>query len=568
MNRVDMTLLKKMSRSLIHRGPEKTYYFGDNTFCMGINRLATIGKNVEYPLEYNGLYLVFNGDIFNYKELRKDLINKGHKFKTDCDGEVIVIGYKEWGVDVVKKLRGQFAILLYDSIKKEIFLVRDRFGICPLYYINYNNIFYVSSEIKAFKGIIPFKIKKSMLPVYYTFDCVPAPYTLLKGIYKLEPGHYLIYNLEINISYKIKYWEPSFTGFNNSNIPGNTYVKLKKAVELSSIADYPVGVYLSGGMDSSTITSFMSKINPNLHTFSVHFKSDTVKNETTDAIIVSKYFKTKHHEVHIGKEVLKDLPKIIYYMDEPIPNFTAIALFNLSKLVRKTGIKIVLDGSGGDELFGGYTMQNTLIPLAYKYKMFSVFSPIIKLVNIFTKNKYINKAAMLSLLMSKPNKFYNSLVHGGKHTNIYQLYNLFNKSKNPNLINQIIEADIKITLSNQYLHMSDRMAMSNSVVLRCPLLNKELVEYAFKLPIKEKMLNGVGKISMRNAMKADLPKHTLNKTKAGFVAPLRDWWPRLRELYSQYLPSDPGENVLNSDIKIAFQDIVLNIWKKQMGVNE
>lgn len=560
-------ILKSMSGHLKHRGPESTYSYEGEKFKFGINRLATIGKDVVYPLTYNNRRLMFNGDIYNYKELRKQLIKKGHKFRTDCDGEVIIIGYDEWGTRVLDKLEGQFAIIIYDENDETVFLARDRFGICPLYFSFNGDYFHVSSEIKGFKGLFEFNLFTPAEELYYAYDCVPAPWTLIDTVFKLEPGFWLRYNLKTDNVREKRYWTPIF---NPTEKYSNeiTYKKIKKAVELSSIADYPVATYLSGGVDSSTVTAFMSKINPNLHTFSVHFDYESVTNELHDAEIVAKEFNTKHHTVLVSKDDVKELGNIIYYLDEPIPNITVIAQYKLSQRVREEGIKIVLDGSGGDELFGGYTFQNRLVPKLYKFRMLKPFSFVLEALNEIYPNKYLRKAAKIFPVIDSKQGIYHNLIHkenkGDYSHQPYVWYDLFNDEKNPELINQIIEADIRITLSNQYLHNTDRMGMANGVVTRVPLLNTDLAEYAFSLPTFQKN----NKIHLKDSMTGVLPKHTRLKKKSGFVAPLKEWWPEIIEVAKAHGIYDIELSQDNYYINKTFQKVVLQIWKKRMGVKE
>jgi asparagine synthase (glutamine-hydrolysing) len=563
--KLEVNVLKTMSKNLKHRGPEKTYYWGDKAFYIGINRLATIGKQVEYPLNCNMYHLVFNGDVYNYKEIHKDLTDRGYKQKTDTDGEVIVAGYYHFGEAIFEKIIGQFAVIIYDESRKQLILARDAFGICPLYYTIYDNNIYVGSELKTFKGIIPFNLDRSMLQLYYNFDCVPAPYTLIKGIYKLEPGTILVFQLpgednrKAELIKKHTFWQLEFNKTHYDYSPLVVSQQIEKAITYGTIADYPVAAYLSGGMDSSTIVSVMSKLNKKLHTFSVHFSDSNVKDESEDAKRVADYFKTIHHSVIVGPDVIKQLPEIVYAMDEPTPNITALAQYKLSELVNQTNIKIVVDGSGGDELFGGYTFQNRIIPIGTKLSALSKTKPIMAKLQSLVENRKIKKGLNIIPNFGNTKMLYNSLVHSGmelsEDRDIYSDYDLFNDAEVDDIVNQVIEADIKITLSNQYLHLSDRMAMAHSVVSRCPYLTKELAKYALSIPVIQKD----DKSLMRKSMQGKLPPKTIAKGKAGFVAPLTDWWPEISKQYLQRYTH-------TTDIKKEWQMLILEIWAKQMVV--
>ena len=361
----DKNFLKKMLSCLKHRGPDDLGYFINDGISLGHTRLSIIdlSKKGRQPIhnENNSIWISFNGEIYNYKDIKLKLMKNGHDFYTNTDTEVIVHAYEEYGYGCLNLFNGQFAFCIYDQNKNEIFLARDRFGIKPFYFFYLDGIFIFASELKA---ILQYDFKKEInmdaLNQFFTYRYIIAPKTILENVYKLKPSHFMRFNLNTN-QYSInKYYslEINSNKFNTfKNITSVLFKLINDSVRLRMIADVPVCCFLSGGIDSSILTGLASNYNTNINTFSVGFETSS---ELKYAKIVSDYFNTDHHELMISNEdFIRNLNQMIYYMDEPVGDAAFLPTLLISELVSKK-FKVVLAGEGGDELFGGYD----------KYKLF------------------------------------------------------------------------------------------------------------------------------------------------------------------------------------------------------
>ena len=508
----DKGLIKKMNEILSYRGPDDTGIYTDNNISLGHNRLSILdlSKAGHQPMvNRNGnLFVIYNGEIYNFKEIRYNLKKKGYKFLSNTDTEVIINAYEEYGTKCLKIFNGMFAFAIWDSNKQELFIARDRIGIKPLYYYFDGTNIIFSSEIKA---ILLHKIQRKIdfhsLNSFLTYRFIPSNKTMIKSIYKLLPGHYLLFNkgkLKINRYWHLN-WEESHKSF-------NFYYKKLNELLISSInkrliSDVPLGAYLSGGLDSSLIVAINARLREDaVKTFTVGFghESDEFKYSQR----VSDYLSTNHHQIILDYKILtKKLPKIIWHMDEPNSDITMVPLFFLSEFA-KSKVTVVNTGEGADELFSGY----------YPYKVASrILSPIPR---ILKKNLYIWYYSPFKKNIR--NKLVNHPVV--KDTTLYQYLTTKSNINYPKtLLNKILYFDLKNELPNWQLARVDRMTMAFSMEARVPFLDHNLVEFSARLPIKYKQPNFSGKYILKKLALDYLPRDIVLRKKQGFTTPMDVW---------------------------------------------
>jgi len=542
----DKGLLKKMMDSIKHRGPDQSGIFTDKNISLGHQRLSIIdlSNSGKQPIfnEDKTLAIIFNGEIYNYKILKKQLEEKGHKFYTNTDTEVIIHLYEEKGADCLKQLEGMFAFAIYNSKDKSLFLARDRIGIKPLYYYHKDDQFIFASEIKAIlEHGIKREINKESLAQYFTHGYTISPNTMFQEIHKLPPSHYLKVSKEaMEIG---KYWSLSFKEENKplSFWKKELFYNLKDSVDSHMMSEVPLGAYLSGGMDSSTIVAYMSMLNDApVNTFSVGFDSDQVVNELKYAKQVADRFNTNHHEIIVSSEdAIKALPKIAWHLDEPINNPASVPLYYMSKAAKKE-MTVVLTGNGGDEIFAGYR-QHKIIYYADRLKHIPLID-----------SKLVSNALGLSskLLGGKYGKYlrfgkgflpklkntadaYSELMY--KNFNQLDIQSLMGYQYNPankissffnmktNMLNKLTAIDIRFMLPEDYLMVDDKINMANGIESRVPFLDSRLVDYANTMPQSLKLNWGSGKFILKEAMKGILPKEVISRKKYGFTPPVTHW---------------------------------------------
>lgn len=532
-------LIKNMSEIIHHRGPDDAGYFIDKDISMGFRRLSIIdldaGKQPIYN-ETNTLVLTFNGEIYNYKTLRKELIDYGHKFYTETDSEVLVHGFEEWGKDIVKKLRGMFSFAIWDRQNRSLFLARDPFGIKPLHWTKTENNFIYASEIKSILVFPEFKKKFNYkaLDNYLSFQYSLPPETFFEGVYCLMPGHTLTYSdNEIKIE---RYFEAKFEADKNIDLEtaSNEIEKVfKNSVEAHRISDVEVGCFLSSGIDSSYVASYFE----GQKAFTVGFDFGEKYNEITWAQNLSKKINVNHHHKIISSEEFwSSIKKVQYYMDQPLADPSCIALYFVSKLASEY-VKVVLSGEGADELFGGYNIYNEpnslkkyqsilpqnvrtflanlmrKIPFEFKGKNF-----IIRGENS-VENKYIGNAYMFSKEDKKK-----LLKNSGFATNpVEKCRELYKRVEKYDEITKMQYIDINTWMIGDILLKADRMSMANSLELRVPFLDREVFRVASKLPTELRVRRENTKYALRHAAMKRLPIETAQKRKLGFPVPTRVW---------------------------------------------
>lgn len=563
-------LLLKMNALLFHRGPDEEGFFIENNVGLAMRRLSIIDlKTGAQPLfnEDKNLVLIFNGEIYNFKELKKQLIEKGHKFNSQTDGEVILHLYQENKNNFINNLRGMFAFALYDKKENKIILSRDEFGIKPLYYFFDENIFIFSSEIKSI--LLHPKVKREVnlqsLYHYLTFLYVPDKATMFKDIYKLLPGEILIFNIpEQKINFK-KFNTVKFqTKFKDAKKINEEILiwslenVLKKSIQLHLISDVPVGVFLSGGIDSSLIAALIKNQQQNVETFSVGFK-ERYFNELNYADLVASNLKTKHHKIIIKPASLNILPKLIWHLDEPLADASIIPNYYLSKFTSQF-VKVALSGLGGDEVFYGYLryLQTPLFTAYFKLPYFvkNILSKLTQPLNINSNTKSGNYIRLIKKFLSggllaedKRYIFYNTffkdqekinlLIAKDKYLSSYNYaQNIFNKFLQSNFSFKARYLDFNTYLPNDLLFLSDRTSMANSLEVRVPFVDKEVVNFANVISPQLHSKKNIPKYLLRKLAEKYLPRKICWREKHGFAVPTESWFKKdlfnfLKKLFSQ-----------------------------------
>ena len=580
----DKDLIKKMCDSIEHRGPDDYGYYTDKFASIGNRRLSIIDLNKgKQPIhnEDKTIWVVFNGEIYNFLDIKDELEKRGHNFYTNTDTEVIVHAYEEYKEDCVKLFRGMFAFCVYDLNERKLFLARDRIGKKPLYYTNDIERFLFASELKAILCDEEFKkeINLEALHHYLTFGYIPTPLSILHGIKKLEPGHYLVFkDKEISIE---KYWDVSFNEIRSDEnyFASRLFETLKDSVKSRLISDVPLGALLSGGIDSSIIVGLMSKLNNNVKTFSIGFNEKDF-DELKYARIISEKFNTDHKELNVSVDLIRDLPGIVKQLDEPFVDPSALPTYYVCKLARKY-VKVVLSGDGGDELFAGYTRYNTWIQdkIVPYYKIIPWFlrnglSNISGMIyektdnSFFRKFKKINDLSQLnkeerwmaklnlfneeekkSLFWKKPlekttrNFLEKDFGKNNEFPDSFNVLNYYFRNCNSKIfLNKMLYADMKTFLLDDGLFKVDRMSMYNSLEVRNPFLDTYVIDLATSIPSYMKIKNGVNKYILKRAFSNLLPKEILERGKQGFDVPIKYWINNeLNDLINTNLISDIKE---------------------------
>lgn len=539
----DKELMRKMNSSMAHRGPDGWGIFNDNSFTLGHRRLSIIdlSKNGRQPMSDGRFILIFNGEIYNFKDLRKQLQDLGHHFQSQTDSEVLLYGYKQWGPSLLAKLNGMFAFAIFDSKTKTLFAARDRFGIKPLYYYHQNEKFIFASEIKSIlTHNIPKQLNKKAAYQYLSLRYIPQEHTFYENINKVLPGHFLTF--KNNTLTTTQYYDlPNNQNLKPKNAAQKVHNLLDESVQKRLVADVPVGIYLSGGLDSSAITALAAKHKKEpLQTFSVGFNYNDEVDELDKARAVAEHFQTNHHEIQLDEPIIPMLKKINHFLDMPHGDPVIIPQFKLSQLASKH-VKVVLSGEGADELFAGYVQYKNmlrarklllhhspmplrktaakLIPIKVLDKMYDYPSSIgtkgkEKLQDFLTHQNDESRAYFDSICITSSTD--RTKIHLPKVPPIP-----LNKERKP-LLNRLLYHDIKQWLPNYPLHVADRLTMAHSIEGRVPFLDHNLAEYANSLHPSLKLKKGQTKWILRQAIKPILPQFQTKKQ--AFFMPLDHWF--------------------------------------------
>ena len=554
--------LDDMNNILNHRGPDGkgNWISSAKNIGFGHTRLSildlTTSANQPFLDNTKNYVITFNGEIYNFKEIKKILLKKGYIFNTkNSDTEVLLLSYIEWGLKCVDKFRGMFAFAIWDNIKKKVFLVRDRVGIKPLYYKLDSEKLIFSSEIKAIlidSDYIP-EIDEESMYHYLTFLCTPAPKTMFKNINKLEAGTWLSFDEKGNSETK-RYWDPlqekELTDKKNINkVLAKT---LEESIKYRGISDVDVGVFLSGGIDSSTNAYFFSKNSKKkIKTFSIGYDQEykSYKSELNYARIVAKHIKSSHFEKKLRKDDIKNfIFDMVYFQDEPISDPVCVPIYYVSKLAKENNVKVCQVGEGADELFFGYTnwLRTSKINLLINNIFFPKFLK--KLILLFYKKFNIQYKYTSDLLKrsveNKPifwggaeafssfeknelfsNSFKKKIKNFDSWNCVRPHYEFFNKNaKYKSIENWMTYLDLKIRLPELILMRVDKMTMANSLEARVPFLDHNLIQKTIDLPKNIKIKKNKLKVLLKDIIKGLLPNEIINRKKQGFGLPLKDWF--------------------------------------------
>lgn len=527
----DESLGEKMNSLILHRGPDAGGLFADEGVTLGNRRLAVIdlSSSANQPMStISGRYtIVYNGEIYNFKELRSEL-GEGN-FKTESDTEVILLGFEKWGKDVVKRLNGIFVFAIWDKDKRELFCARDHLGIKPFCYFWNGEKFIFASEVQAILAHdVPRRLNLEAFNRYMRVLYSPEPETLIQNIYKLPPGSTLTLsdkNLKID-----RYYEPEINISKLSYKDAVSKVRevVSEACERQLVSDVPVGIYLSGGIDSSAVLASVSKVKKNVKTFSVGFKldegeeSDKFNRDAELARETAKHFGAEHYELLItAEDVARELIPAIESMDEPISNPTAIPMRLLSKFAKKH-VTVVLSGNGGDELFGGYERYRMSRRVDVVGKI-----PFIKYLLPKRIRKALGMSALERLAQFEFEKDFRleRVISKEVFKPISEIKKFFAKYIDNSLdkTDALMLADIKSWLSDQALLLGDKMSMQGSVEERVPLLDREVLDLALTLPLKFKVTPFATKKILKDAFRGMLPEFLFKEPKRGWFAPGAKW---------------------------------------------
>ncbi len=533
----DGTHLHEMMNKIVHRGPDSEgMYVGDNV-CLGFRRLSIIDlADGDQPMynEDRSLVLTFNGEIYNFLELREELLLKGHDFKTRSDSEVLLHGYEEWGEDLPKKLRGMYAFVIHNIKENTLFGCRDIFGIKPFYYAFMGDSFIFGSEIKGFLPHPDFKkeMNEEALAHYLSFQYSAVEETFFKNVYKLTPGHYFTYkDGEMKIT---RYFRPDFKPEEGTleDFAEATDRAVRESVRAHKIADVEVGSFLSSGIDSSYIAEAADVDK----TFTVGFKS---KNDQYNEINYAKDFAKVINVENIAKEITPEeywssFPKIQYQMDEPLADPAAIALYFVSKLAAEH-VKVVMSGEGADELFGGYRIYQEPITLtAYDKIPFCIRRLVSKVCSLLPQKHGINYLVRRGKTIEErfignanifSKKERNRILKVGRDAispnAVCKKY--YDEVKDYDTVTKMQYLDLHMWLVGDILLKADKTSMANSLELRVPFLDKKVLELAQKIPMKHRVNTKTTKLALRLAAEKTLPERTARKDKLGFPVPIRVW---------------------------------------------
>ena len=546
--------VKRMADSIVHRGPDEEGLYVDEFAAFGHRRLSIIDlSSGQQPMgALDGqVQIVFNGEIYNFIEIRAQLEAKGHRFKTNCDTEVILLGYLEWGEHCVDRLNGMFAFAIWDARFRRLVLARDRVGKKPLYYYRKGTLVGFASELKALRagGLCPTSVDPESLDCYFSFGYIPAPRTIYKGVRKLSAARCL--TISSSSESERQYWKLSFA--NQVARPLEEAVEefeglLDDAVKCRLMSEVPLGAFLSGGIDSSLVVSSMARLTQRpVLTNSIGFE-DRQFNELPLAKAIGAHCKTDHHEFVVEPKVADVLLKIAWHFDEPLADSSAVPTWYVCEMARRT-VTVALSGDGGDESFGGYTFRylphrmesnvRTAVPAPVRQALFGTLGALWPASAKLPKPLRL-KTIFENLAVGDSEAFYRDLVwlrsdardalyssdfkaelKGFTPMEVIQPYYAGNDA--PNALGRSQYADIHFYLTEDVLVKVDRMSMAHSLEVRCPLLDYRIIEFAAKLPTELKVDSRRGKLLLRASVARRLPPETINRGKRGFSIPAARW---------------------------------------------
>lgn len=567
---VERELLLKMCRTLAHRGPDGEGIYVKGHVGLGHRRLAIIDLSEAgrqpMPNEDGSLWITFNGEIYNFQELRADLVGRGHRFRSRTDTEVILHLYEEEGVECLKRLRGMFAFAIWDEKTKRLFLARDRLGKKPLFYYTDERKFLFASEPKAILEDPEVKAEPDLFAIhhYLTYGYVPSPWSAFKGMKKLPPGHYLILKgRDLKVE---RYWRLSYAkqkaegkrqkaeGKSEEELCRELLERLREAVRLRMISDVPLGAFLSGGIDSSVVVALMSEFSPHpVKTFSIGFEEEEYS-ELKFARMVAERFGTDHHEFIVKPDAVQVLPKLTWHYNEPFADSSAIPTYYLAKLTREH-VTVALNGDAGDENFAGYD-RYVANQLACRYeKVPAAFKKILeKGVGLLpdsapSKSLLRRLKRFIEALNEEPRRRYARWIdyfsnrwkdelytQAFRHEvdgidSVELLIEAYQASDAPDFVDATLDVDVQMYLPNDLLTKVDIASMAHSLEARSPLLDHVVMEFAASIPSNLKLKGRIKKHILKKAFEGLLPERVIHRPKMGFGVPIEHWFRReLREM--------------------------------------
>jgi asparagine synthase (glutamine-hydrolysing) len=617
--------IQKMTDILAHRGPddEGMVFFRDGKplevrgadsltpdearfeVGLGHRRLAIIDLSsaAHQPMcnEDGSVWIVYNGEIYNFQDLRKELEGKGHLFKSNSDTEVILHAYEEWDVECLKTFRGMFAIAIWDNKRKRLFMARDRLGKKPLVYCYQNGQFAFASEIKALLQIpwVEQKVNNVALHHYLTYQYVPSPDTIFEGIKKIPPAHYLLYDRAGNLKIE-RYWKLNFKSNHQNHtdlqeLEDRIRTELEESVKLRLISDVPLGAFLSGGVDSSLVVGIMTKLSGKpVKTFSIGFEEKEF-DELSYARLVSNHFSTEHHEFIVKPDAIELLPKLVWHYNEPFADSSAIPTYYVANLT-KDFVKVVLTGDAGDENFAGYRRYLFSKWVAFLTKVpekvrKDMMPPFLRVFSSFhVKEAKLNRLAdFLEMLTADQAKNYAEQIkifNGKEKEDIYTedfrkkveeirpldfLLKKFEESGTEDLLEQLLYVDINSYLPEDLLVKMDIATMANSLEARVPFLDHKFMELVAGIPSQLKLKGKKTKFILKKAFRDLLPHPILKRKKMGFGVPVSRWFRKELKDYIYEILLDPKtlnrgyfkregiERLLNDHIALRY-DHSAKIW--------
>jgi len=617
--------VRKMCHVLTHRGPDdegmvfikgnqnlevkdsSEFPPDENAFevALGHRRLSIIDLSMaaHQPMcnEDGRIWIVFNGEIYNFQETRQRLEKNGHRFKSNSDTEVILHAYEEWDVECLKAFRGMFAFAIWDSKLQRLFMARDRLGKKPLVYFCHNGHFAFASEIKALLQVLEIEKKVSATAIhhYLTYQYVPSPDTIFEGIKKLRPAHYLLYDRNGNIRIE-RYWKLKFNSNHQTYIDAQELgdrirTELEESVKLRLISDVPLGAFLSGGVDSSLIVGIMAKLSgAPVKTFSIGFE-ETEFDELSYARLVSNYFATEHHEFIVKPNAIEILPKLVYHYNEPFADSSAIPTYYVAKMTRDY-VKVVLTGDAGDENFAGYPrylrsrwvasftripekLRKDLLPhflrafstLRWREKTLNRLSDFMESISTDQARNYAEQIKIFNVKEKEDIYTEDFRKEVEKIDPLDFLLKKFEESGTEDLLEQLLYVDMNSYLPEDLLVKMDIATMANSLEARVPFLDHQFMEFVAGIPSHLKLKGSKTKSILKTAFKDFLPATILNRKKMGFGVPVSRWFRNelkdyvyeilldSRTLKRGYFKREGVERLLNDHIALRY-DHSAKIW--------
>lgn len=555
LDRAEAPLLGTLNQTLRHRGPDDSGSAVLSDAGLAMRRLSIIDLVTGHqPManEDETCWVVHNGEIYNFLDLRRELESLGHRFRSHSDTEVILHSYEEWGPECVNRLRGMFAFAIYDqgsgSGSERLFLARDRVGKKPLYYYRDSKCFVFASEIKAILAHpqVPRRMNRRALPLYLAYGYVPAPHTIFENIYELPPGHLM--TVQDGDLVTKTYWDASNAFDRKSDLSQEEIIDrlqqlLQESVRLRLVSDVPLGAFLSGGLDSTAIVAYMARLmDQPVKTFAIGFEDDPSFNELEYARLAARALDTDHHEFVVRPDAIDLLPKLVWHYDQPFADSSAIPTYLVAQLTREH-VTVALTGDGGDELFAGYErFAAARLAEVYRRTPQIVQSILARVLNGLPESTrydgFVRRARRFAESAPFPlaerylgwvgifdTDFIRELLSNGADLNIVNHFQgYFQKVQEADPIGQLLYVNIKTYLPGDLLVKTDRMSMANSLEARCPFLDQELLEFAACIPTALKLRRLATKYILKKALKEQVPQEIIRRKKHGFGVPVGRWF--------------------------------------------